>query len=152
MDYDGGRTEAEIVNWLKKKTGPPATALNDVEAANKFKADNDVVVVGFFKDADEADFIKAASASNDIPFGIIKDADVAKELELADGDITLFKQFDEGFNKYKSGDILKFAKDNSLAYVTEFSDKTAPKIFGETSKNTSSHSWPNPLMTLQPTW
>merc|ERR1711963_738183 len=56
--------------------------------------------------------------------------DVAKELDLADGGITLFKKFDEGFNKFESGDLAAFVKENMLAYVTEFSDKTAPKIFG----------------------
>merc|ERR1711881_201184 len=43
---------------------------------------------------------------------------------------TLFKKFDEGFNKFESGDLAEFVKTNMLAYVTEFSDKTAPKIFG----------------------
>jgi len=33
-------------------------------------------------------------------------------------------------NKYAEGDIAEFVKENQLAYVTEFSDKTAPKIFG----------------------
>jgi len=51
-------------------------------------------------------------------------------LDIAEGGITLFKAFDEGFNKYESGDIAEFVKNNMLAYVTEFSDKTAPKIFG----------------------
>merc|ERR1712136_345066 len=50
MEYSGGRTSDTIVSWLEKKTGPPALALADVEAAKKFVADNKVAVVGFFKD------------------------------------------------------------------------------------------------------
>merc|ERR1711981_707891 len=60
----------------------------------------------------------------------LADAEAAKELEIEDGSIVLFKHFDEGKNVYKSGDLTAFVKENSLAYVTEFSDKTAPKIFG----------------------
>lgn len=46
----GGRQSADIINWLKKKTGPPTNSLTDVEGAKAFVAgDNPVVVVGFFK-------------------------------------------------------------------------------------------------------
>merc|ERR1712166_1520991 len=97
MEYGGGRKDAEIQSWIKKKTGPSPVELADVDAAKKIQEDNDVVVVG----------------------------------DLADGGITLFKKFDEGFNKFEAGsDLADFVKANSLAYVTEFSDKTAPKIFG----------------------
>ena len=48
-EYQGGRQSADIVNWLKKKTGPPAVALNDVEAAKTLIEKDDVVVIGFFK-------------------------------------------------------------------------------------------------------
>ena len=47
-EYGGGRTATEIVNWLKKKTGPPATALSTQEDVDKLKAE-DVSVIGFFK-------------------------------------------------------------------------------------------------------
>jgi len=130
LEYGGGRKEAEIVSWVKKKTGPPAVEVSDVEAANKLKADNEVVVVGYFAEASKDDFIAVADKFDDVPFAFTSNADVAKELDLADGGITLFKQFDEGFNKFESGDLAEFVKTNSLAYVTEFSDKTAPKIFG----------------------
>merc|ERR1711879_1136268 len=96
----------------------------------KLKADNEVVVVGYFAEASKDDFIAVADKFDDVPFAFTSNADVAKELDLADGGITLFKQFDEGFNKFESGDLAEFVKTNSLAYVTEFSDKTAPKIFG----------------------
>jgi len=130
LEYGGGRKEAEIVSWIKKKTGPPAVEVADVEAATKLKADNEVVVVGYFAEASKDDFIAVADKFDDVPFAFTSNADVAKELDLADGGITLFKQFDEGFNKFESGDLAEFVKTNSLAYVTEFSDKTAPKIFG----------------------
>jgi len=130
LEYGGGRKEAEIVSWVKKKTGPPAVEVSDVDAAKKLKDDNEVVVIGYFAEADKADFIAVADKFDDVPFAFTANADVAKELDLADGGITLFKKFDEGFNKFESGDLAEFVKTNSLAYVTEFSDKTAPKIFG----------------------
>lgn len=45
----GGRQSADIINWLKKKTGPPATELKGTDAASAFKEKQDVVVIGFFK-------------------------------------------------------------------------------------------------------
>lgn len=131
LEYGGGRKEPEIVSWIEKKTGPAALPLESVEAANKFKDDNEVCVVGFFPEgSDSTAFMAAADAVDDVNFGITADEAVAKELELAAGGITLFKKFDEGFNKYEEGDLAAFVKTNMLAYVTEFSDKTAPKIFG----------------------
>ena len=46
----GGRQADDIVNWLKKKTGPPATNLDDLDSAKAFVGkENAVAVVGFFK-------------------------------------------------------------------------------------------------------
>jgi protein disulfide-isomerase A1 len=131
MEYGGGRKEPEISNWINKKTGPTAKVLDDKDAAVAFKEEHEVAVIGYFPEgSDSAAFIAAADSVDDIPFGITSDADAAKELDLEAGGVTLFKQFDEGFNKYSEGDIAEFVKLNMLAYVTEFSDKTAPKIFG----------------------
>jgi len=130
LEYGGGRKKDEIVNWINKKTGPAAVELADADAANKAKEDNDVIVVGFFKDADSADFIKAADSFDDVPFFVSSADAVAEALEMKDGQVSLFKKFDEGRNDYAEGDMADFVKANMLAYVTEFSDKTAPKIFG----------------------
>ena len=45
----GGRTSADIVNWLKKKTGPPAANLESVDAAKAAIDKAEVYVLGFFK-------------------------------------------------------------------------------------------------------
>lgn len=44
-----GRQADDIVNWLKKRTGPAASTLSDVTQAESLIADNEVAVVGFFK-------------------------------------------------------------------------------------------------------
>lgn len=124
LEYGGGRKEPEIVAWINKKTGPVATELADAEAIKKFQEDNEVAVIGCFDAKDKAEFMKVADSIDDIPFGL----GCAEGME--DGSIVLFKHFDEGKNIYEEGDLSAFVKENSLAYVTEFSDKTAPKIFG----------------------
>lgn len=48
-EYGGGRTGPEIVNWLKKKTGPVAQQLEDVAAAKALVEKEELLAVGFFK-------------------------------------------------------------------------------------------------------
>ena len=48
-NLSAGRQSADIINWLKKKTGPPATRLDDVATANKMIEKDDVVIMGYFK-------------------------------------------------------------------------------------------------------
>merc|ERR1712226_332744 len=132
MDYKGGRKEAEIVSWVTKKSGPPAVPVEGADAATKFKTDNEVAVVGFVS-GDKLDAFNAAGDSfDDVPFGVL-DADAAAALEVAEGQVALLKQFDDGrvnFDGEGSEALVAFVKAEQLPLVNEFSDKTAPKIFG----------------------
>lgn len=137
VDYNGGRQGDDIVNWLLKKTGPPAKAVASVEEAKAFIAEKPVVVLGFFKDLESAaakEFLSAASATDDFPFSITSEATVFNEYGLDGDGVILFKDFDEGKNVYEgevtSAEITAFVAANSLPLVVDFNHETASKIFG----------------------
>lgn len=91
----GGRTADEIVSWLKKKTGPPAKSLETSEDVKKFIEEPQVAVVGFFasKDSDEAKaYTSAANSIDDVEFGIVSNAEIAKEYEVEGNGVILFKK------------------------------------------------------------
>ncbi|NWH82512.1 PDIA1 isomerase, partial [Piaya cayana] len=136
-EYTAGREADDIVNWLKKRTGPAAATLEDAAAAESLVDSNEVAVIGFFKDlTSEAakEFLSAAEAVDDIPFGISSSADVFSKYQLSQDGVVLFKKFDEGRNNFegdlKKDNLLNFIKSNALPLVIEFTEQTAPKIFG----------------------
>lgn len=79
MEYNGGRTSEEIINWVTKKTGPAATEVKTVDEAEALIKDSKVVVVGFFKDRESAEaktFLSIASGVDEYPFAITEVDDV----------------------------------------------------------------------------
>ncbi|OWF51818.1 protein disulfide-isomerase-like [Mizuhopecten yessoensis] len=141
-EYQGGRQAPEIVNWLKKKTGPPCTTLDDVAAAKKFAESDDVVVIGFFKDLESAEakaYEKAAKGIDDVPLGITSNADVFAEYKKESDGVVLLKKFDEGRNDLEGEVTVEavktFVSGNRLPLVVEFTQESAQKIFGGEIKN-----------------
>jgi protein disulfide-isomerase A1 len=130
IEYSAGRKADDIVNWMKKKTGPPAVALASVDEAKTFQEKDEVVVVGFFKDqtteAAKA-FLAVAAGYDDVPFGITSDAAVFSEFKIDGEAVVLFKKFDEGRNDLTADltedDIKEFIGANQLPTVIEFSQE-----------------------------
>ncbi|XP_029454924.1 protein disulfide-isomerase [Rhinatrema bivittatum] len=136
-EYSAGRDADDIVNWLKKRTGPAVTTIADAEAAEALQDSNEVVVIGFFKDLGSGTakmFLQAAEAVDDVPFGISSHDDVFSKYQLDKDTIILFKKFDEGRSTFDGEvtkeNVLNFIKSNQLPLVIEFTEQTAPKIFG----------------------
>jgi len=136
VEYGGGRTDAEIVAWLKKKTGPAATEAKSAEEVKAFTDAREVAVVGFFADSSSelaAAFLKAADGVEDTEFAIATPEN-SGDLAVTGDKILVVKKFDDLRADYEgeavAEDIIKFVKAESMALVTEFSDEAAPKIFG----------------------
>ena len=133
QEYTGGRTADTIVTWLEKKTGPAAKTLESLEDVKAFIADNDIAIIGFFKDGPSEAFIAAADGMDDYPFAITTVDAVAEEYKVEGDGVVLFKNFDEGRNDFEGEvteeAITKFVSGNALPLVVEFSQETAQKIF-----------------------
>jgi protein disulfide-isomerase A1 len=134
IDFNGGRTTAEIVNWIKKKTGPATTTITDAAALDKLKSDNKVVVAYFGADNDHfKNFVKVAQANDALTFAHSHESTLR---EAAGADVVLYKQFDEGFNTYEgdySVDSIKsFINTHRYPVVMPFEgDEAIERVFGK---------------------
>lgn len=137
LEYGGGRDAASIISWMKKKTGPPATELTTVEAAEKLQESADVVLFGFFESQDSDDakaFLEVAAEKDDTVFAITSNKDVYKKYEVSKDGVVLLKKFDEKRNNFEgkvsAEELTKFINAHSLPLVSEFTQETAGKLFG----------------------
>jgi len=138
LEYGGGRTSDEIVQWLKRKSGPAAVTLTTVEELKKFQADHEVGVLGLFNNLENKNaevFNSIAKTIDSVSFAITTEQALFKELNVEGNErVVLFKKFDEGRNDFSgelSEDELKrFIHANQLALISEFNQETAQKIFG----------------------
>ncbi len=145
-EYSGGRTDQTIISWIKKKTGPAAKPISTSEELESFKSSADVVVVGLFeKEEDSKAFVRSASDSESIQYGIVTGSAAVDAVKAAAGCasgtpfIVLFKKFDDGQAIF-SGDatdakaIDSFVAGNSLPLITPYNQENAQKIFGGSIK------------------
>merc|ERR1711962_1394518 len=136
LEYGGGRTADTIVNWVEKKTGPPAKALANAEEAKAFIDGKTVAAFGCFKD-EATDggkaFLSAASSMDDVAFGITGDEALCSEYGVSAEGVVIVKTFDEGKATLTEGlteeEIAKFVSSESLPLVVDFNQETAQKIF-----------------------
>ena len=138
VPYTGGRMAPEIVEWLEKKTGPPANILDTVEDVDTFISGNDVAVVGIFTEPGDqlAKYEKACLDYDDYgvhyPVGLTRSKEAKEKYGGQDG-IILFKKSDEERVLY-SGDfsvesIRNFITENALPNLIEFNHENAQKMF-----------------------
>ena len=135
IDYTAGRTEKDVINWMRKKSGPPARKLSTASEVEDLQKANDVCIVYFGKNEDDLkDFNKVAEKNDDLPFAIVEDAEVAKKFNAKERSVVLFKKFDEKRNDLetvKEKELADFIAKYSMKKVGSFDDKTTELVFGK---------------------
>jgi len=137
-EYNGGRTEPEIINWMRKKTGPVTKALTTVEEVEAFHGASEVAVVYFGDNQSQVDsFTKVARENDEVTFATVSSADVAAHYKVSPGHIVLFKKFDEGrsdFTAEVTEEAVKaFISAHGSPLVMRFDEKSAQLVFGKST-------------------
>ncbi|KAB0796262.1 hypothetical protein PPYR_10323 [Photinus pyralis] len=142
IPYTGGRVAEGIVIWLNKRIGPSAQDLKSPEDTKALIDQNEVVTVGFFKDqssANAAVFLEMADSNDEMVFGITSDEHVFKQYSAKNGDIFLFKKYDDKLVQFKgelnAENLKRFLEDASRPLVSEVTIASARKLFSSEIKH-----------------
>ena len=137
-DYNGGRTESEIVSWVNKKAGPSVLTVNSKEDLLKLQESHEVFTLGVFSslDSENAKQFSSFAADDELHvFAITTDASVKAELAVSDNTLVVLKNFDEKRNDLAIGDAFDaeatalFVGGNSAPLVQIFTPEASKKIF-----------------------
>ena len=134
-DYTAGRKEHYVINWVRKKSGPPTKPLKTADDVEKFQSDNEVCAIYFGNDAEEIKVFEGVALKiEDYPFGVVEDEEVAKKFNAKPKSVVIFKKFDEKRNDLetvKEKELNDFLEKYSQKRVGTFDDKTTERVFGK---------------------
>ena len=137
-EYNGGRTEAEIVSWADKKSGPAYHVLTTEEELMTFQEKHEAFTLGVYSSMDSAHAKELQKLANDLEDEIVavttSDA-IKKKLAITKDTVVVLKSFDEKRNDlaadgaFDSLAVKEFIVKSSTPLIQEFSQDAAKKIF-----------------------
>ena len=138
IEYKGGRTETDIVNWVKRKASPPMKYVKNIDEFEDEIRENDVVIVFWAEKTHSAFELiqKIARGLDDAVFLFTSDAEIREKYQYEpESLITIYKRFDEGRVDYtdelEEESLRTFIFTHQNPIVFEFNDEVSNKIFGQ---------------------
>ena len=133
MDYDSGRSKDDIVNYMKKKSGPVAVTFA-TKADLEVSIDSaPVSVVGYFESTESEEYKNwygVMAALDDINAIYITDAAIAQEMGVEVNTVVLYKTLSANVAfKGEMKDLKKWVLLNQLPLVVPFSQQYSRKLF-----------------------
>jgi protein disulfide-isomerase A1 len=135
-EYEGGRTEDEIVGWMRRKTGPPSKVLTTVNDVTTFTTNAEVAVVFFGVSATLNEyFVHLANSYDDTQFGECASQECLTHFNVSNGNVVVFRKFDptntELKTVYTADELKSFVDGSSSKLIASFDEKTAQLVFGK---------------------
>ncbi|KAI3777811.1 hypothetical protein L1987_47614 [Smallanthus sonchifolius] len=138
--YTGGFSSEEIVIWVRKKTGTPIIRINSIDEANDFVKKHSIFAGGLFdkfEGPDYGEFVKAATADNEIQFVesctsqiasiLFQDVkSISPFLGIVKSEPERYTSYEDAFEKDK---ILQFLNDNKFPLVTFLTEVNSVKVY-----------------------
>jgi protein disulfide-isomerase A1 len=135
IEYSAGRKEEDVINWVRKKAGPPAKELTTAKDVEDFQKENPLCGIFFGQNAENIKAVENVGITiDDYPFGLVKDDAVARKFNAKQNSFVLFKPFDENRNDLENiseQNLRDFLNKYSTKRVAEFDDKITEIVFGK---------------------
>ena len=135
IEYKKERKTMDGVNWMRRKTnGPSIINLNTKEEIEKFKKDNNVVLIYYGNNKrDIEEYIKISRKEDEYEFGIVESENIINKYGKKDT-IILYKNYDEKERELKEineKSIEEFINKYSSPKLMKFDEKAANIIFNK---------------------
>lgn len=129
INYNGGRKEEEIIDWIRKKSLLQYIILNSVEDMENLKNKNDICIIYFGENEEDLNiFNNLALKYENFPFANIKNAEITNYYKANERNIVLFKNFGQ-----KRKEIKKFNEKELNDFIEKFSQKGIKNLDDETT-------------------
>lgn len=137
------KSSASILTWLKRTKGPSAEIISNLTQLEKFIGEDELVVLGLFKDLEEGMvkvFYETANDIADLPFGVTGHDEIFSKYDISGDTVLLIrksqpdKQFEVGNSTVKK-DLVHFIRLYEMELVTEYNGVTASKILNSVVLN-----------------
>jgi len=141
IEYTGGRTENEIVNWILKKVGPPSAEVNCAQLKEKVEATK--LAVAYFGETVGREYTEIfldvaqnPAVSEKFQFFHINDKECAASFGAVNlPGLVVFRKFDENTVVYsgnwESSHIVDWLQASSVPTLITFSEDFIEPIFGQ---------------------
>lgn len=140
-EYQGGRTAADIVKYVKKASGPAAKTLTSAADYAAMEESNLVFIVGYFSDLEGANakaFLAAAGRDDNSVYAITSSDEIKASLGVSADTIAVVKagedRADHTVGTFDKDAVENFIAGNRLPLINEFSPENSKAIFGSSIK------------------
>lgn len=143
--YTGGYSAEEIVIWARKKTGVPVVRVNSVTEAEEFLKKYHMFAIGVFERFEGSayeEFVKTATADNEIQFVEVSNIEAARvlypDLEPSSFFLGIVKSEPERYAGYEGAfemeKLLQFLDHNKFPLVTKLTELNSVRVYSSPIK------------------